>query len=93
MLYVLYDCVECVNCHVLSFGCKHVIVAGGTVVGSVNLAQARVTRPGETCRSKLRVCETSPRRRTLVLSEAQSRSSESHSPKRGGVEAWNAAVV
>jgi len=70
MLYALYDCVECVNCHVLSFGCEHVIVAGGAVAGSVNLAQARVTRLGETCKSKLRVRETSPRRRTLVLSEA-----------------------
>jgi len=49
VLYALYDCVECVNCHVLSFGCKYVIVfwiplktAGGTVAGSVNLAQARL---------------------------------------------------
>jgi len=93
VLYALYDCVECVNCHVLSFGCKYVIVAGGTVAGSVNLAQVRETRPGDPCRSKLRAHETSPRWRTLVLSEAQSRSGESHSPKRGGVRAWDTVVV
>jgi len=83
MWYALYECVECVNDHVLSFGCEHVTIVRETVARSVNLAQARGTHPGETCRCKLGVS------RTL----AQSRSSENHSPRREGVKAWNAAVV
>jgi len=35
----------------LLLGCGYVTVAGKAVARSVNLAQARVTRPGETCRS------------------------------------------
>ncbi|QCD89789.1 hypothetical protein DEO72_LG4g739 [Vigna unguiculata] len=58
MLYELYDCDECVNDDVLLFGCEHVTVAGKAVTESVNLAQARVTRLGETCRGKPRVSRT-----------------------------------
>ena len=58
MLYELYDCDECVNCLVLLIGCEHVTVAGETMVRYVTLAQARLTRPGETCRSKLGVSRT-----------------------------------
>ena len=58
MLYDLYDCDECVNYLVLLFGCEHVIVAGETMARSVTLAQARLTRSGETCRSKLGVSRT-----------------------------------
>jgi len=55
VFYDLYDYDECMNCLVLLFGCKHVTVAGETVARSVTLAQARLTRPGETCKSKLGV--------------------------------------
>jgi len=58
VLYDLYDCDEFVNCLVLLFGCEHVTVAGETVARSVTLTQARLTRPGETCRSKLGVLRT-----------------------------------
>jgi len=71
----------------LLLGCEYMTVVGEVVARSVNLARARVTRPSETCRSNQGFREPSPRRRTLVLSEAQSRSGESHSPKRGGAKA------
>ena len=81
MLYELYDCDECVNNLVLLFGCEHVTVAGVTVARSITLAQPRLVGANQGFR------EPSLRRRALVLSEALSRSSESHSPKRGGVKA------
>ena len=58
MLYELYDCNECVKCLVLLFGCEHVTVAGRIVARFVALAQARLTCPGETCRSRLGVSRT-----------------------------------
>jgi len=58
MLYELYDCDECVNDHVLLFGCEHVTIVGEAVARSVTLAQTRVTRPGATCRSKPGVSQT-----------------------------------
>jgi len=82
-----------VNDHVLSFGCEHVIVAREAVARSVNLVQARGTRPGETCRCKPRVSRTLAQAEDSGFERGQSRSGESHSPKRGGVKAWNAAVV
>jgi len=38
MLYELYDCDECVNDHVLLFGCEHVNVAGEAVARFVTIA-------------------------------------------------------
>jgi len=58
VLYELYDCDEYVKCLVLLFGYEHVTVVGRTVARSVTLAQARLTRPGETCRSRLGVSKT-----------------------------------
>ena len=58
MLYELYDCDEYVKCLVLLFGCEHVTVAGRTVARYVALAQARLTRPSETCSSRLGVSKT-----------------------------------
>jgi len=54
----LYGYDECVKCLVLLFGCKHATVAGRSVAGFVALTQARLTRPGETCRSRLGVSRT-----------------------------------
>ena len=45
-------CSEYAKCFVLLFGCENMTVAGRTVARSVALAQARLTRPGETCRSR-----------------------------------------
>jgi len=93
MWYALYDCVECVNDHVLSFGCEHVTVLGEVVARSVNLAQARGTRPSETCRCKPGVSRTLAQAEDSGFERGQSRSDESHSPRRGGMKAWNVAVV
>jgi len=51
VLHELYVCDECVNDLGLLLGYGYVTVAGKAVARSVNLAQARVTRPSETCRS------------------------------------------
>ena len=80
MLYELYDCDECVNDLVLLFRCEHVTVAGETVARSVTLAQARLAGANQGFH------KPSLRQRALVLSEALSCSSESHSPKRRGVK-------
>jgi len=58
VLYELYDCDEYVKCFVLLFGCEHMTVVGRTMARFVALAQARLTRPGETCRSRLGVSRT-----------------------------------
>jgi len=50
-LHELYVCDECVNDLGLLLGYGYVTVAGKAVARFVNLAQARVTHPGETCRS------------------------------------------
>jgi len=47
MFYALYDCVECVNCHVLSFWVRTGDCYRRTVVKPVNLAQASQSRLGE----------------------------------------------
>ena len=46
VLHELYVCDECANDLGLLLRCGYVTVAGKAVLRSVNLAQARVTRPG-----------------------------------------------
>jgi len=51
VLHELYVCDECVIDLGLLLGWGYVTVTRKAVARSVNLSQARVTRPGETCRS------------------------------------------
>jgi len=45
-------CCEYANCFVLLFGCENMVVTWRTVARSIALAQARLTRPGEICKSR-----------------------------------------